>query len=228
MNKHAVVTGASKGIGKAVAKYLATQGYELTLIARNSDALNQVRTEIHSVFPSLSVDVHSIDLSDDKNAYEKLVTIAQTLNRIDIVFNNAGVFTLGTLDIDVDDFSNMIDINVKGLFIVAKAFCNEMKRQKHGYIFNLGSIAGKQTFATGGGYCASKYAVLGFNGSLHQELKPYNIKVTALCPGVVDTDMTKAFDTPKEQKMGTDEITKAIDYLLSCGPNTHVETLDLT
>ncbi|MEH6453585.1 MAG: SDR family oxidoreductase [Psychromonas sp.] len=228
MTKHAVVTGASKGIGKAVAKYLATQGYDLTLIARNTEALNQVRVETHSDFPNLSVDVHSIDLSDYNNAYKKLITIAKQLDRIDIVFNNAGVFTLGTLNIDLDDFSNMIDINVKGLFIVAKAFGNKMKVQKHGYIFNLGSMAGKQTFATGGGYCASKYAVVGFNGALHQELKPYNVKVTAICPGVIDTDMTKTFDTPKEEKMGTEEITKAIGYLLSCGPNTNVETLDLT
>lgn len=228
MTKHAVVTGASKGIGKAVAIYLATQGYNLTLIARNSEALNQVRLEINSVAPNLSVDIHSIDLSSHKVAYEKLIHISEQLDRVDVVFNNAGVFTLGTLDIDLDDFSNMIDINVKGLFIVAKVFGNMMKEQKYGYIFNLGSIAGKKTFATGGGYCASKYAVVGFNGSLHQELKPYNIKVTALCPGVIDTDMTKAFDTPQEDKMGTEEITKAIGYLLSCGPNTNVETLDLT
>jgi len=228
MTKHAVVTGASRGIGKAVAKYLATQGYDLTLIARNTEALNQVRVEIHSAFPHLSVDIHSIDLSDYKHAYEKLLTIAKQLDRIDVVFNNAGVFTSGTLNIDLDDFSNMIDLNVKGLFIVAKAFGNRMKVQKQGYIFNLGSTAGKRTFASGGGYCASKHAVVGFNGSLHQELKTYNIKVTALCPGVIDTDMTKTFDTRKEDKMGTEEITKAIGYLLSCGPNTYVETLDLT
>ncbi|MDX2320142.1 MAG: SDR family oxidoreductase [Moritella sp.] len=227
MTKHAVVTGASRGIGKAVAKYLAAQGYDLTLIARNTDALNQVRAEIHSSTPKVNVDTHSIDLADYKNSYEKLIKIAEQLDRIDVVFNNAGVLTLGTLDIDIDDFSTMIDINVKGLFIVAKAFAAVMKNQQYGYIFNLGSMAGKQTFATGGGYCASKYAVVGFNGALHKELKPYNVKVTALCPGMIDTDMTKVFDTPNPDKMGTEEITKAIGYLLSCGSNTHIESLDL-
>ena len=228
MNRHAVFTGASRGIGKAVAKYFAEKNYNLTLIARDMVALAKVKMELVGLNPEIVIDVHSVDLEDYQGSYSTLLDIAENLERIDVLFNNAGVAFLGTLDLSVDDFSKMIDINVKGVFIVAQVFGNIMKENKSGYIFNVASMAGKRSLPSIGGYCASKYAVVGFSSALRQELSSYNVKVTALCPGVIKTDMTKDFDISDEKKMGTSEIINAVEYLLKNGSSTVIESLDIS
>ncbi|MCL9780955.1 SDR family NAD(P)-dependent oxidoreductase [Vibrio sp. S4M6] len=227
MTKTAVVTGASKCIGKAMAQYLAHRGYNLILIARDGNAMHQLKGEILESYPSLQIDVHPLDLANCKVSIPKLQEIASSVSKVDVLFNNAGIAYPGTLDLDFEQFSEMMDLNVKGVFAVAKIFGEKMKQQRDGYIFNIASVAGKRSLSYLGGYCASKYAVVGFNSALRQELSPYNVKVTALCPGISDATMTKGINMISQDKLGSWEVIHAVEYLLNSGSNTVVETLDI-
>ncbi|ASK79214.1 hypothetical protein CF386_09080 [Paraphotobacterium marinum] len=227
MNKHAVITGATRGIGKEVANFLAKRNYNLTLVSRNHETLEEIKQEICNDNPKICIHTYAIDLSNFKLASEALNQIADSIEHVDVLFNNAGTYYSGTLDLDISDFSKMIDLNVKGCFLVAQVFGRKMKMQKSGYIINVSSMAGKRALPILGGYCASKFAVVGFNSALRQELAPYNVKVTALCPSVIDTDMTKDFAIPNDQKLSVSDITNALDYLFKSGPNAVIESLDI-
>ncbi|WP_119342761.1 SDR family NAD(P)-dependent oxidoreductase [Facilibium subflavum] len=227
MKKHAVITGASRGIGFAVAEYFAQNNYHLTLIARDSNGLSKAKSKLQQTNHNISINSYAVDLSQGAQAYQKLQNIAQEAGEVDVVFNNAGVAKMGTLELEYDDFSHMIDVNVKGFFSVAQIFGRKLKAQNKGYIINLSSMSGKRALTRTGGYAASKFAVIGFNQALRQELAPYNVKVTAICPGMIDTDMTAQMNVDNNKKMTTRDITNAVDFLLKAGANAAVETLDI-
>ncbi|ODN42608.1 SDR family oxidoreductase [Piscirickettsia litoralis] len=227
MRKTAIITGASRGIDNAVARYFAIKDYNLVLIARNKQALYKVKKELKNINSEINISYYALDLADFNQSYQQLVKMVDELERIDVLVNNAGIGYTGTLDLDLADFSLMVDVNVKGLFAVAKAVGLKMKQQQHGYIINVASVSGKSASPYLGGYAATKFAVVGFNQALAKELRPFGVKVTALCPGVVATEMTKGFDFPEENKLTVDELVSSVDYLLKLGPNAVIETLDV-
>lgn len=209
MKQVAVVTGASRGIGKAIAEALSLDGYELALFS----------SKPHPPFFSLSVDV-----SDQKEVQKGFDAIVARFGRIDVLVNSAGVLEEGTSDLDPALFSRMVDINLKGLFYCAHAVAPIMKRQQSGYIFNLASRAGKTGLPSLGGYSASKFGVCGLSEALSKELAPEGIRVTALCPGWVDTDMAEAHSSlPSEKRIPVSDLIQTVRYLLSLSPKSAVK-----
>lgn len=227
MSKLAIVTGASRGIGKHAAHYFAEQGFDLALIARNKSLLTQVSNELTEKF-AIKASVFALDVSDYKavsKCSKYLVTHYQT---IDVLFNNAGLWFPGSSAIEPDEFNTMIDVNLRGVYNMVHAIVPHMKKQQSGYIFNMASYAGKRPVARSGAYCMTKYGVVGYSQSLSLELNEDNIKVTAICPSVIDTDMTKVMpDFPDEEKILCQDVIETIHYLLQLSPKAYVDEVVL-
>ena len=190
MNKTALITGATSGIGKATAILLAKNGYKIIICGRREERLLQLKKEL-----SECTEVHTLvfDVRDKKAVFETINSLPEAFSKIDILINNAGnAHGLDPIQNgDLDDWDAMIDINVKGLLYVSKAIIPKMIEQKSGHIINIGSIAGKEVYPNGNVYCASKHAVDALNHSMRMDLNPYGIRVGAIHPGMVETEFSE-------------------------------------
>jgi NADP-dependent 3-hydroxy acid dehydrogenase YdfG len=190
MDKVAIVTGASSGIGRATAQSLAKKGVRVVLAARRRDRLDELSSEIQSVGGqalSFVTDVAQRQSCEDLIRY----TIEQW-GRIDILVNNAGLMPLSFIkNLHVDEWDRMIDVNIKGVLYCTAAALPHMLTAKSGHIVNVSSVAGRIVFPAGSVYCATKHAVTAFSEGLRQELSTRkNIRVTCIEPGVVATELT--------------------------------------
>lgn len=190
MNKTALVTGATSGIGRATARILAKNNYKIILCGRREDRLTALEKEL-----SEYTEIHtlSFDVRDKKAVFESINSLPEAFSTIDILINNAGnAHGLDPIQTgNLDDWDAMIDINVKGLLYVSKAIIPQMIERKSGHIINIGSIAGKEVYPNGNVYCASKHAVDALNQSMRMDLNPYGIRVGAIHPGMVETEFSE-------------------------------------
>ena len=189
-NKNALITGAGKGIGKAVAIALAKEGVNVILLARTQSDLDEVAQEVkaHGV-KALTVIADVADINSVNTAVEKAFSEFKT---IDILINNAGIAAFGKfLELEPKDWENIIQVNLMGTYYVTRAILPNMIERKTGDIINISSTAGLNGNALTSAYSASKFAVLGLTDSLMQEVRKYNIRVTALTPSTVATKMAK-------------------------------------
>jgi len=225
----ALITGASKGIGKAIAIGLAELGYQTILIGRNRDDLNKVAGEIIKAGGPQPVSF-SVDITNSEKVKETVAEVAIQFGRIDILVNNAGVHFGGSLDLPELDFKSMLETNIVAQLIFAQEVVPVMKKQQSGYIFNVASRSAKVGFAGSGGYCASKFGLLGLSESLYRELTPQGIKVTALCPAWVNTNMAQEAGTPlqPEEMIQPDDLFKTIHWLLELSPGACVKEVVIT
>ena len=224
----AIITGAGKGIGKAIAIGLSKLGYQTVLIGRNKTDLEKVSTEIKTV-SELAPLVFSFDITDSEAIRRTVQNVADKFGQIDILVNNAGIYFDGSAELSEENFRKMLDINLTAQFIFLQEIVPIMKKQKSGYIFNVASRAGKIGFAGSGGYNASKFGLVGLNESLYRELVPYGIRVTALCPGWVNTKMANEAGTKlsPEQMIQPEDIYQTIQWLLHLSPGTCVKEVVL-
>ncbi|SDF59576.1 3-oxoacyl-[acyl-carrier protein] reductase [Fontibacillus panacisegetis] len=188
-NKTAIITGASKGIGKAIATALAKEGVHLGLISRSTTDLEELQ---HSLRNEYSVNVHiaSADVSNRIEAEAAVQSLQKELGSIDILINNAGIAKFATLlDMDPSEWERIIQVNLMGTYYISRAVLPYMLNQNSGNIINVASTAGERGFATGSAYCASKFALLGLTESLLQEVRKSNIRVVALTPSTVNTEL---------------------------------------
>lgn len=185
-DKIAIVTGAGRGIGKAIAEALASEGASVVLAARTISEIQGLGTHISSNGGHAMVAPVDITKEDQINALVDSVT--SKFGRIDILVNNAGIGVFkNVVDMEVVEFDRMWEVNVRGAFIAAKAVLPHMIRRKEGHIVNISSLAGKNSFVGGAGYSATKWALRGFAGSLMLEVRDANVRVTTIFPGSVDT-----------------------------------------
>lgn len=188
-SKTAIITGAGKGIGRATAIELAKSGVHLGLISRSESELAALCEEL-TVQYGITAVYEIADISVQAEAEKAVEALIEKLGRLDILINNAGVATFGTvLDMDPQDWERTININVMGTYYVTRKALPTMVEQNEGNIINIASTAGEKGFATGSAYCASKFAVMGFTESLMQEVRKHNIRVTALTPSTVNTPL---------------------------------------
>lgn len=223
--KTAIVTGASRGIGKAVAIALAKDGYSVALLSRNISDLNNVADEIATIgiHPAIAIQC-DVSLKDEvKNAISEL---REKWSSLDLLFNNAGVNFAGTADdISPEDFQKTYSVNVFGVHHLLHFCVPWFKEQKNGAIINLCSIAGNIGFPTGGAYCSSKFAIKGLNESLHRELEPLGIRVTAISPSWVNTDMAAHSPVKPEKMIQPEDIAHTVKYILSLGSNVTIREM---
>ncbi|PZD97637.1 3-ketoacyl-ACP reductase [Paenibacillus sambharensis] len=187
--KTAIITGAGKGIGRATALALAAEGVHLGLMARSESDLTQLKDEITGKH---DVQVHTAiaDIASQDEAAAAVGQLINSLKSVDILINNAGIAEFATLlDMDPATWERIIQVNLMGTYYVTRAALPTMISQNEGSIINIASTAGERGFATGSAYCASKFAVMGLTESLMQEVRKFNIRVTALTPSTVNTPL---------------------------------------
>lgn len=226
--KTALITGASRGIGRELAIGLTNAGYKSILIAHSEKKLNKVKNEIDKIIGSkkdLEAEVYSVDISDFEMVKEVIRKVIERNKRIDILVNNAGIWRDGSVDLPVEEYKNVLDINLVAPYVILQEVIPKMKRQGGGYIFNITSRGGTYGFPKSGTYVSSKFGLQGLSESLYRELAQYNIKVTALCPSYVNTDMAEEVGptvSPEEMIQPID-IMKTINWLLSLSPSVYIK-----
>ncbi len=227
-NKIALVTGAGKGIGKAIAFGLSELNYQTILIGRNKEDLNSVAKEIAEKTGNTSTPIR-MDITDFAQVKKTIERIRKEMGQINVLVNNAGIYFDGTLDIEKEDFTKMLETNLTAQYNILKEVVPIMKVQKSGYIFNVASRSGKVGFASSGAYSASKFGLVGLSEALYRELNPLGIRVTALCPGWVNTKMAFDAGTPleEEQMIQPEDLFKTIKWLLELSPGACVKEVIL-
>lgn len=228
-NKVALVTGASKGIGEAVARGLAADGFNMALTARSSDKLEKLKAELlaNSSNPDQKIEVYAFDVRDETALDTMLKDVVSKMGRIDLLFNNAGIFHKGTLDLKFEEFTEMMDINLRSAYRVLQGVVPIMQKQKSGTIVNLSSRSGVQAKARSGGYAASKFALVGLSEAIYRDITKDGIKVTALCPGWVDTDMAKMSGLDGSDMIQCDDIVNTIRWLYNLSPSACVNRVTI-
>lgn len=188
-NRAAIITGAGKGIGKAVAVALAAEGVNLGLVARTSADLEALQASLTETY-GVKIAITAADISVKSDVDRAVASLKESLGSIDILINNAGIASFGTLlDMEPEQWERIIQTNLMGTYYVTRAALPTMLEQSSGSIINIASTAGERGVATGSAYCASKFAVLGLTEALMQEVRKFNIRVTALTPSTVNTEL---------------------------------------
>ena len=206
----AVVTGGSRGIGKAVARELAGWGYRLVLVA-------------HLAGADLP-DIEAVDLADAEAVRLAAAAIAARHGRVDLLFNGAGISIPGSFDLDEAVFSRLLAVNLRAPFLFMREIIPVMLRQGQGRIINVASRNGKVAVAGLGGYSASKFGLMGLGESAYRELSAGGISVTTICPGWVNTDMAagEGASLAPEKMIQPEDIACTVRWLLSLGTSVRV------
>lgn len=188
-NKNAFITGAGKGIGKAVAIALAKEGVNLILVSRTQNDIDQLAAETAKLgVKTLALSADVSDINSINSAVEKAIAV----KHIDILINSAGIASFGKfLELEPEAWERIIQVNLMGTYYTTRAVIPNMIERQTGDIINISSTAGLNGNALTSAYSASKFAVLGLTDSLMQEMRKHNIRVTALTPSTVATDMAK-------------------------------------
>jgi len=219
-----IVTGASRGIGKAIARMYAAEGNTLLLCARNQQQLQDTASELTALYGH-PVHTYSADLS------KKEETIAfgnwcLSFGVPDILVNNAGRFMPGCIHNEPEGIlEDMIQTNLYSAYYLTRAIVPTMIRQQSGHIFNICSIASVKAYDNGGSYGISKFAMLGFNKNLREELKPYKVKVTAVLPGAVYTDSWSGSGVDPDRIMEDNDIASMVLAASKLSPQACVEEI---
>jgi short-subunit dehydrogenase len=223
-----VITGASKGLGKAFAAQFAA-GNTLLLCARNETVLNEMAVDLKYEFPSAHIHTKAVDMSV-KAAVMDFAAWCLHFGVPDIVINNAGRFVQGSVYNESDGvLEAMLNTNLMSAYhlsrVLVPAMIDHNTTGKHKHIFNICSIASLQAYANGGSYSISKFAMLGFSKNLREELKPFNIKVTAVMPGAVYTDSWTGTGVDEKRIMEANDIAKLVYTASQLSPQACVEDI---
>ncbi len=224
--KTAVITGASRGIGKAIALQFAAAGYDLVITSRNDYALYQATEEILTHNPGSVVKAKPFDLSGKEQAQAFGAWVLQQGAAPDVLVNNAGLFRPGSVHNEADNnLEDQIAINLYSAYHTTRSLLPVMMERKSGHIFNMCSIASVKAYDNGGAYSISKFALYGFNKNLREEMKPYGIKVTAVLPGAVFTDSWQGFDNSDRRIMEAADIARLVVSAAALSPQACVEEI---
>jgi len=221
-----VITGASSGIGKCLALSLARQGKRVFGLARGAEQLNQLEKEGNGNITGMQVDVS--DAKQIAAAFEEI----EKSTPIDVLVNNAAIYEKRLLwDQDLDTIDNMININLKGSIYCARLVVPYMLERKRGYIVNICSMSGKRGHKKETIYCATKHGMVGFADSLAQDLQPFGIHVTTICPGGTSTPLWDEQKNPypgdKSKITKPEEIAELVEFILSRPDNTVYKRIEL-
>ncbi len=236
MNKVAIITGATAGFGEAIARLFAHNNWDLVLTGRREDRLKKLQQELSNA--TNRVVILPFDVRDEAATENAIASLAPEICRdVTVLVNNAGL-AVGRGPIDggiTEDWERMIDTNIKGLLYVSKAVIPILKANGGGHIVNLGSIAGKEVYAGGNVYCASKHAVDALSRAMRIDLLPYRIKVTNIAPGAAETEFSIVRFKGDEQTASSvydgfdplqaEDIADAVHYV--CTRPAHVNINDM-
>lgn len=225
---NAVITGASRGIGKAYAEIFALHGYNLYLNATTEHTLLQTISELKSRFPNVHIDGKALNVGRNHEALVFGDWVRNQADTIDVLINNAGSYIPGNVwDEAEGTLEQMLEVNLLSAYHTTRVLLPKMMAQGHGHIFTMCSIASLDAYPGGGSYSISKYALLGFTRNLRQELKEHGIKVTAIIPGAVYTDSWKGSGVPAERIMEVTDLARMVYQVTQLSPQAVVEDIVL-
>jgi NAD(P)-dependent dehydrogenase (short-subunit alcohol dehydrogenase family) len=222
----ALVTGASRGIGLAIARRLGLCGARLSVCARQAEPLRQAAETLRSEGIE-AVDVPA-DVTSPAQVAELVRRTNQALGEIDILVNNAGVGRFAALhELSEEDWDRVIDTNLKGTFLCSKAVAPGMIRKRSGHIVNIASLAGKNAFAGGAAYCASKWGLLGLTSCLAEDLRGYGIRASAICPGTVETEFSPHAGKDSSKMLQPEDVAHVVEMILLEQPQSFISEVSL-
>ncbi|MCB9333589.1 MAG: SDR family oxidoreductase [Lewinellaceae bacterium] len=207
----AVVTGATKGLGRAIAELFAANGFDLFVCARSANDLADMQAHWEKTFPGRQLFTQAADLSKKAVVMQFAEAVRRQWSRIDVLVNNAGLFIPGNVTEEADGaLEQMIEVNLYSAYHLTRALLPVMLPHQHGHIFNMCSIASLDAYPNGGSYSIAKFALLGFSKNLRHELKKEGIKVTTLIPGATWTDSWAGADFPADRLMQAADIAQMV------------------
>jgi short-subunit dehydrogenase len=225
MSKIILVTGGTKGIGRAIIERFGAEGFDVFTCARHTRDLEELKADFGGKFPNQNIHIFPADLSK-KDEVQSFSTFVKELGIPDVIINNTGVFYPGSIHSEPDgNFETMMHTNLFSAYYLTRAFTAEMIARKSGHIFSIGSIAGLTAYANGGSYAISKWAMLGFTKCLREEVKNYNIKVTSVLPGATFTASWEGVDIPEERFMKAADVAESVWGAYNLSPYSVVEEI---
>lgn len=226
--KNIVITGASKGIGKAVAAAFSAEGANLFLCSRNEVQLYNTVAELQTKFSNTNIKAKAFDLSVKEQAIAFGNWVNETAGTTFILVNNAGSFLPGSVFNEEDGLlEKMMAVNLYSAYHLTRVLLPKMMEARAGFIFNICSIASMKAYANGGSYSISKFAMLGFSKNLREEMKPYHIKVSAISPGAILTDSWGDYDNSSHRIMEASDVASIILTAVKLSPAAVVEDIVL-
>ncbi|MAZ38199.1 SDR family oxidoreductase [Salibacteraceae bacterium] len=222
----AIVSGATKGIGKAITLALANEGYDLGLGARNLEELDFLRKEIQAIYPNIEVITKSVDFSQKHETRNFAETFLNYWGDIDILVNNVGVYEEDSLDdLSENGLMNMFNVNFFSAMRLTQPFLPEFKKRKSGHIINICSVLSKKMRKRAVSYSLSKQALYSYTKILRSELRDYDVKVTAILPGSTNTASWDGLDAPVDDFVQPEDVANGV--LMAIKSNGLVEEFEI-
>lgn len=226
MQKYILVTGGTKGIGRAIVEKFAADGFHIITCSRTEKDLRKLKLEIEEKYTFSKVFYRATDVSD-RASVDSFIKYVQKLNfKIDVLVNNAGVFIPGKITEENNlALDHMIQTNLYSAYAITKGFVNDMIKRKAGHIFMMCSTASITAYTNGGSYCISKFALYGMTKVLREELKNLGVKVTAILPGATFTASWEGVDLPVERFLKPEDVASAVSNAYCMSATAVVEEI---
>lgn len=225
MSKSILVTGGTKGIGKAIIYEFAAKGFDIFTCSRHEGELSELKRQVEKKYRGCTVHIKRADLSL-KNETKEFAGFVKKHTVPDVLVNNTGVFIPGAIHTEPEEnFEKTIYTNLFSAYYLTKAFTDAFIERQRGHIFTIGSIAGLTAYANGGSYAISKWGMLGFTKCLRQELLPYGIKVTSVLPGATYTASWEGVNLPEDRFMKPEDVATSVWSAYNLSPRSVVEEI---
>jgi short-subunit dehydrogenase len=225
MSKMAVVTGGTKGIGRAIAVKFASEKFDIVTCARNAGELSALKKSIEEKY-AVTVHTMTADLSERAATKDFAGFVVNLKQPVDVLVNNAGFFSPGEiLSEDEGSLEKMIEVNLYSAYYTTRGLSAGMRARKSGHIFNICSIASIIAYPNGGSYSISKFALLGFSKVLREELKEYGVRVTSVIPGATLTASWEGVDLPADRFSSAEDVAEAVFGAYALSPRSVVEEI---
>lgn len=221
-----IVTGATKGIGRAITEIFATKGFDVAICARDESALKKLEQQLRKNFPDIEVIAVAADMSLREDVYRFAGIIREQWDVADVLVNNAGVFYPGEVTTEPEGMlEKMIETNLYSAYYMTREVLPLLQANDRGHIFNISSVAGTKAYPNGGSYSVSKFAMIGLSKAQREELKNQNIRVTTVMPGAVLTASWEGVDLPPDRFIDVEDLAQLIYDCYKLSYRTVVEDL---
>ena len=222
----AIITAATKGIGRAIAIAFAKEGVNLAICSRNQDEVNVFKAELSTINPFIKIYAEATDCSIKEQVKQFAANAEIELGFVDIIVNNAGVYIYSSiLDDQEDTFEKSVNTNLMPAYELYRFFGKTMRAVKQGHIFNICSVAAIDPIADAGSYSVTKCALLGLNKVMRSEMQPHGVKVTAIIPGSTFTDSWKDTSADKAKMVSPEDIASAVINIYKMSPGANVDEI---
>jgi 3-oxoacyl-[acyl-carrier protein] reductase len=220
----ALITGASRGIGFAIARALGRLGAKVGICARDREKLESAATELER--EGITVLAVPADVTRSGDITPLVDRTSRTLGPIDILVNNAGIGYFGPTHLAAEtDWDAVLDTNLKSVFLMTKAVAPGMLERRHGDVINIASLAGKNAFAGGGIYCASKWGLIGLTECMAEDLRPSGVRVSVICPGTVATEFSPHAGKDPRKMLQPEDIAHAVKVIVTQAPQSFISEI---